>query len=60
LSIEAILRYQAQVEKTVRYGGSRNESSISKAFHDLVLGPAGSRQVHVLAMDIPGSQENEA
>ncbi|MGC9359998.1 MAG: N-6 DNA methylase, partial [Anaerolineae bacterium] len=36
MSIEAIRRYQAQVEKTVRYGGSRNESTIRKAFHDLL------------------------
>ena len=36
MSIEAIQRYRTTVERIIRYGGSRNESSIRHAFQNLL------------------------
>jgi predicted helicase len=36
MSIQLIQQYYAKVEKFIRYGGSRNETSIRKAFQDLL------------------------
>lgn len=36
MSIQLIQRYYAEIDKIIRYGGSRNESSLRKAFQDLL------------------------
>jgi predicted helicase len=36
MSIQLIQQYHAQVEKLIRYGGSRNESALRKPFQDLL------------------------
>jgi len=36
VSIHLIQQYHAKVEKLIRYGGSRNESALRKAFQDLL------------------------
>ena len=36
MSIQLIQRYYAEIDRIIRYGGSRNESSLRKAFQDLL------------------------
>ena len=36
MSIQLIQRYYTEIDKIIRYGGSRNESSLRKAFQDLL------------------------
>ncbi len=36
MSIQLIQQYHAKVEKLIRYGGSRNEGALRKAFQDLL------------------------
>jgi len=36
MSIQLIQKYYAEVEKLIRYGGSRNESSLRRAFINLL------------------------
>lgn len=36
MSIQLIQQYYAKVEKLIRYGGSRNESALRQAFHELL------------------------
>jgi hypothetical protein len=36
MSIQLIQKYHAQVEKLIRYSGSRNESALRKPFQDLL------------------------
>jgi hypothetical protein len=45
MSIQLIQQYHAKVEKLIRYGGSRNESALRKAFHDLLESYAGSKNL---------------
>jgi predicted helicase len=45
MSIQLIQQYYAKVEKLIRYGGSRNESSIRKAFQDLLEQFASSKNL---------------
>ena len=46
MSIQLIQKYYAEVDRIVRYGGSRNESSLRKPFQDLLEGYArGKGQV---------------
>jgi hypothetical protein len=36
MSIQLIQQYYTKVEQIIRYGGSRNESSLRKPFQDLL------------------------
>ena len=36
MSIQLIQKYYAEVDRIIRYGGSRNESSLRKPFQDLL------------------------
>ena len=36
MSIQLINQYYSNVERLIRYGGTRNESSLRKAFQDLL------------------------
>jgi predicted helicase len=45
MSIQLIQQYHAKVEKIIRYGGSRNEGSLSKAFQDLLEAYASSKNL---------------
>ena len=36
MSIQLIQQYYSNVEKLIRYGGTRNESSLRKAFQELL------------------------
>ncbi len=36
MSIQLIQQYHAQVEKIIRYGGTRKETAVRKPFHDLL------------------------
>ncbi len=49
MSIQLIQQYHAQVDRIIRYGGSRNESSVRKAFQDLLGHYAHSRNLELIA-----------
>jgi len=36
MSVQQIHQYHANVERVIRYSGSRNESALRKCFHDLL------------------------
>ena len=36
MSIQLIQKYYTEIDKIIRYGGSRNESSLRKPFQDLL------------------------
>lgn len=44
MSIQLIQQYHAQVEKIIRYGGSRNEATLRKPFHDRLESYASSKR----------------
>lgn len=45
MSIQLIQKYYAEVEKLIRYGGSRNESSLRRAFINLLESYASSKNL---------------
>jgi len=49
MSIQLIQKYYAEVDKIKRYGGSLNESSLRKAFHDLLEQYARGKNLMVVA-----------
>lgn len=49
MSIQLIQQYHAQVEKIIRYGGSRKESSVRKPFQDLLEAYARQRNLEMIA-----------
>jgi predicted helicase len=49
MSIQLVQQYYAKVEQIIRYGGSRNESSLRKPFQDLLEGYARSKNLVLVA-----------
>ena len=49
MSIQLIQQYYSKVEQIIRYGGSRNESSLRKPFQDLLEGYARSKNLMLVA-----------
>jgi hypothetical protein len=49
MSIQLIQKYYADVDKIIRYGGSRNESSLRKPFQDLLEQYARSKNLVLVA-----------
>ncbi|CAG0960806.1 hypothetical protein ANAEL_00615 [Anaerolineales bacterium] len=49
MSIQLIQKYYAEVDKIIRYGGSRNESSLRKPFQDLLEGYARVKNLALVA-----------
>jgi predicted helicase len=49
MSIQLIRQYHSQVDKIIRYGGSRNESALRKPFQDLLEHYARSRNLEMIA-----------
>ena len=49
MSVQLIQQYHAQVQKIIRYGGSSNEGSVRKAFHDLLEGYSRQRNLEMIA-----------
>jgi len=49
MSIQLIQNYYSKVEQIIRYGGSRNESSLRKPFQDLLEGYARGRNLILVA-----------
>ena len=49
MSIQLIQKYYADVDKIIRYGGSRNESSLRKPFQDLLEQYARAKNLVVVA-----------
>ena len=49
MSIQLIQQYYAKVEQIIRYGGSRNESSLRKPFQDLLEQYARSKNLVLVA-----------
>jgi hypothetical protein len=49
MSEQLIQQYYNQIDKYERYGGSRNESSLRKAFHDLLEQYARQRNLEMIA-----------
>jgi hypothetical protein len=45
MSIQLIQQYRAKVEQMIRYGGSRNESTLRKPFQDLLEQYARSKNL---------------
>lgn len=45
MSIQLIQQYHTKVEKIIRYGGSRNETALDKAFQDLIEAYAESKNL---------------
>ena len=48
MSVQLIQQYHAKVEKIIRYGGSRNESSVRKPFQDLLEQYARQRNLELI------------
>ena len=44
MSIQLIQKYYTEIDKIIRYGGSRNESSLRKPFQDLLEGYARAKK----------------
>lgn len=49
MSLEAIQRYHAKVEKIIQYGGSRNESSVRFAFQNLLESYCAETHLELIA-----------
>ncbi len=49
MSVQLIKQYHAQVEKIIRYGGNRKESSVRKPFQDLLEHYARQRNLEMIA-----------
>jgi len=49
MSIQLIQKYYADVDKIIRYRGSRNESSLRKPFQDLLEQYARGRNLMLMA-----------
>ncbi len=49
MSIQLIQKYYAEVDKIIRYGGSRNESSLRKPFQDLLEQYARTKNLVLVA-----------
>lgn len=49
MSVQLIQQYHSQVDKIRRYGGSANEGSLRKAFHDLLEQYARQRNLEMIA-----------
>lgn len=49
MSIQLIQKYYAEIDRIIRYGGSRNESSLRKPFQDLLEGYARAKGLVVVA-----------
>lgn len=49
MSIQLIQKYYAEIDKIIRYGGSRNESSLRKPFQDLLEQYARSKNLVLVA-----------
>ena len=49
MSIQLIQKYYTEIDKIIRYGGSRNESSLRKPFQDLLEGYARSKNLVLVA-----------
>ena len=49
MSIQLVQQYYAKVEQIIRYGGSRNESSLRKPFQDLLEQYARSKNLVLVA-----------
>ena len=49
MSVQLIQQYHAQVQKIIRYGGSRKESSVRKPFQDLLEAYARQRNLEMIA-----------
>lgn len=45
MSVQQIHQYHANVERVIRYSGSRNESALRKCFHDLLQAYATSKSL---------------
>ncbi len=51
ISIQLIQKYYTKLDKVIRYGGSRNESSLRKPFQDLLEQYADSVLRRLPSMD---------
>lgn len=49
MSIQLIQKYYTEIDKIIRYGGSRNESSLRKPFQDLLEGYARAKSLVLVA-----------
>lgn len=49
MSVQLIQQYHAQVEKVIRYGGSRKETAVRKPFQDLLEHYARQRNLELIA-----------
>ncbi len=49
MSIQLIQKYYTEIDKIIRYGGSRNESSLRKPFQDLLEGYARAKNLVLVA-----------
>jgi len=49
MSIQLIQQYYSKVEQIIRYGGSRNESSLRKPFQDLLEQYARAKNLVLVA-----------
>ena len=49
MSIALIQKYYAEIDRIIRYGGSRNESSLRKPFQDLLEGYARAKNLVLVA-----------
>ncbi|HNT76994.1 MAG TPA: N-6 DNA methylase [Anaerolineae bacterium] len=49
MSLEAIQRYHAKIEKIIQYGGSRNESSVRFAFQNLLESYCAETHLELIA-----------
>jgi hypothetical protein len=49
MSPQLIQNYYTKVEQIIRYGGSRNESSLRKPFQDLLEQYAGAKNLVLVA-----------
>ncbi|MBV6401027.1 MAG: hypothetical protein CNIPEHKO_01324 [Anaerolineales bacterium] len=49
MSIQLIQKYYTEIDKIIRYGGSRNESSMRKPFQDLLEGYARAKALVLVA-----------
>jgi predicted DNA-binding ribbon-helix-helix protein len=59
MSIQLIQQYHAQVEKIIRYGGTRKETAVRKPFHDLLEQYARQKNLELIGeFDYRGRRSN--
>ncbi len=57
MSVQLIQQYHAQVDKIIRYGGTRKETAVRKPFHDLLEHYARQKNLELIDRFIDDNEQ---